>query len=433
MKIKPTSEKVKSAPKVSSRSHLGERVPPLRFPGFEGVWEEVRIRELYSERTQRCTTPMELLSVTISEGVVPRADIEGKDNSSEDKSNYKVVHVGDMVYNTMRMWQGASGLSAYNGIVSPAYTILKDAAKFDHEFMASLFKTEWLINEFRKNSQGLTSDTWNLKYPQIAAIKVRLPSVQEQHHIATFLSLIDSRITAQRKIVELLKKHKRGLVQDLFTSELSKLPRLRFAGFKDAWTIRSFDEVFSFLKNNTLPRSEMTTAGGMIRNVHYGDVLIKYGDVLDCNRDQIPFLVSDKQSDDYRLLQDGDVVIADTAEDEAVGKTVELVGVANKLIESGLHTIACRPTISFAPRFLGYYLNSTAYRRQLLPLMQGIKVLSLSKSQLGKTQLLFPPDINEQKRIAELLTGIDAHIAMAQSHLDKMQSLKTGFLQQLFV
>ena len=392
-----------------------------------------RIGELYSERSQRCTTPMELLSVTISEGVVPRADIEGKDNSSEDKSNYKVVHVGDMVYNTMRMWQGASGLSAYNGIVSPAYTILTDAAKFDHEFMASLFKTEWLINEFRKNSQGLTSDTWNLKYPQIAAIKVRLPSVQEQHHIATFLFLIDSRITAQRKIVELLKKHKRGLVQDLFTSELSKLPRLRFAGFKDAWTIRSFDEVFSFLKNNTLPRSEMTTAGGMIRNVHYGDVLIKYGDVLDCNRDQIPFLVSDKQSDDYRLLQDGDVVIADTAEDEAVGKTVELVGVANKLIESGLHTIACRPTISFAPRFLGYYLNSTTYRRQLLPLMQGIKVLSLSKSQLGKTQLLFPPDINEQKRIVELLTGIDAHIAVAQSHLDKMQSLKTGFLQQLFV
>ena len=392
-----------------------------------------RIGELYSERSQRCTTPMELLSVTISEGVVPRADIEGKDNSSEDKSNYKVVHVGDMVYNTMRMWQGASGLSAYNGIVSPAYTILKDAAKFDHEFMASLFKTEWLINEFRKNSQGLTSDTWNLKYPQIVAIKVRLPSVQEQHHIATFLSLIDSRITAQRKIVELLKKHKRGLVQDLFTSELSKLPRRRFAGFKDAWTSRSFDEVFSFLKNNTLPRSEMTTAGGMIRNVHYGDVLIKYGDVLDCNQDQIPFLVSDKKSDDCRLLQDGDVVIADTAEDEAVGKTVELVGVANKLIESGLHTIACRPKIPFASRFLGYYLNSIAYRRQLLPLMQGIKVLSLSKSQLGKTQLLFPPDINEQKRIAELLAGIDAHIAVAQSHLDKMQSLKMGFLQQLFV
>ena len=409
------------------------RVPRLRFPGFDGEWEVVRIGELYSERSQRCTTPMELLSVTISEGVVPRADIEGKDNSSEDKSNYKVVHVGDMVYNTMRMWQGASGLSAYNGIVSPAYTILKDAAKFDHEFMASLFKTEWLINEFRKNSQGLTSDTWNLKYPQIAAIKVRLPSAQEQHHIATFLSLIDSRITAQRKIVELLKKHKRGLVQDLFTGELSKLPRRRFGGFKDAWISRSFDEVFSFLKNNTLPRSEMTTVGGIIRNVHYGDVLIKYGDVLDCNRNQIPFLVSDKQSDDCRLLQDGDVVIADTAEDEAVGKAVELVGVANKLIESGLHTIACRPKIPFASRFLGYYLNSTAYRRQLLPLMQGIKVLSLSKSQLGKTQLHFPSNINEQKRIAELLAGIDALIVVAELHLDKMQSLKTGLLQQLFV
>lgn len=231
----------------------------------------------------------------------------------------------------------------------------------------------------------------------------------------------------------ILKKHKRGLVQDLFTADLLKSPRRRFADFKDAWISRSFDEVFSFLKNNTLPRSEMTTAGGMIRNVHYGDVLIKYGDVLDCNRNQMPFLVGGNRSDDCRLLQDGDVVIADTAEDEAVGKAVELVGVDTKLIESGLHTIACRPKTPFAPRFLGYYLNSTAYRRQLLPLMQGIKVLSLSKSQLGKTQLLFPSNINEQKRIAELLAGIDAHIVVAQLHLDKMQSLKTGLLQQLFV
>ena len=230
-----------------------------------------------------------------------------------------------------------------------------------------------------------------------------------------------------------LKKHKRGLVQDLFTGDSSKLPRRRFADFKGAWVSRSFGEMFSFLKNNTLPRSEMTAAGGMIRNVHYGDVLIKYGDVLDCDRDQIPFIIGVKQSDECRLLQDGDVIIADTAEDEAVGKAVELTGVANKMIESGLHTMACRPRISFAPRFLGYYLNSTAYRRQLLPLMQGIKVLSLSKSQLGKTQLVFPQDLNEQKRIAELLTEIDIHIAVARSHLDRMQFLKAGLLQQLFV
>lgn len=109
---------------------------------------------------------MELLSVTMNDGVMPRSEIEGKDNSSEDKSNYKIVCKGDMVYNSMRMWQGANGVSNYNGIVSPAYTVLMPIEEIDNQYFVALFKTSNLINEFRKNSQGLTSDTWNLKYPQ---------------------------------------------------------------------------------------------------------------------------------------------------------------------------------------------------------------------------------------------------------------------------
>ena len=110
-------------------------MPKLRFPGFEGEWEEKRIGDIYSERSERPSEEMELLSVTITDGVIPRTDIEWKDNSSEDKSNYKIVRIGDMAYNTMRMWQGACGISSYEGIVSPAYTILKDDALFNHDFM----------------------------------------------------------------------------------------------------------------------------------------------------------------------------------------------------------------------------------------------------------------------------------------------------------
>ena len=418
-------------------------MPQLRFPGFNGEWNCLKLND-FAERVTRKNGSTSDIPLTISaqHGLIDQRTFFSKAVASADMSGYYLLKNGEFAYNRSSSGEFPFGsikrLDQYKaGAVSTLYICfgLRDQSPVSDFIKWYFDSSKWhreagLICAEGARNHGL------LNVPTVGFFNTmhHIPADKnEQEKIAAFLSLVDRRLTAQRRLVELLKKHKRGLVQDLFTSELSKLPRLRFAGFKDAWTIRSFDEVFSFLKNNTLPRSEMTTAGGMIRNVHYGDVLIKYGDVLDCNRDQIPFLVSDKQSDDYRLLQDGDVVIADTAEDEAVGKTVELVGVANKLIESGLHTIACRPTISFAPRFLGYYLNSTAYRRQLLPLMQGIKVLSLSKSQLGKTQLLFPPDINEQKRIAELLTGIDAHIAMAQSHLDKMQSLKTGFLQQLFV
>ena len=134
---------------------------------------------------------MELLSVTMNDGVMPRSEIEGKDNSSEDKSNYKVVRKDDMVYNSMRMWQGANGVSNYDGIVSPAYTVLMPIEEIDNRYFAALFKTSNLINEFRKKSQGLTSDTWNLKYPQIRPIRLYIPSLREQHKISAFIDALE--------------------------------------------------------------------------------------------------------------------------------------------------------------------------------------------------------------------------------------------------
>ena len=159
---------------------------------------------------------MKLLSVTMNDGVKMRSDIEGKDNSSEDKSNYKIVRAGDMVYNSMRMWQGANGISPWDGIVSPAYTVLKPRMPISNGFFAALFKTYRLINEFRKNSQGMTSDTWNLKYPQIETIKTSIPTLSEQERIAEFLTSLDKRIEKQRTLVEALKKYKRGVSNVIF-------------------------------------------------------------------------------------------------------------------------------------------------------------------------------------------------------------------------
>ena len=412
MKIKPTSEKVKSAPKVSSRSHLGERVPRLRFPGFEGEWEVVRIGELYSERTQRCTTPMELLSVTISEGVVPRTDIEGKDNSSEDKSNYKVVHVGDMVYNTMRMWQGASGLSAYNGIVSPAYTILKDAAKFDHEFMASLFKTEWLINEFRKNSQGLTSDTWNLKYPQIAAIKVRLPSVQEQHHIATFLSLIDSRITSQRKIVELLKKHKRGLHSAIFGQKC----RVVNADGKPwpAWRQVRIGDIFQ----------ERSERGGTADELL--SVTINNGVKRQADTDKKDSSSEDKSN--YKKVLPGDIVYNTMRMWQGASGVSPWAGIV-----SPAYTVIY-PRGRQNTTFWAYAFKYWRLIQEFQKFSQGLTsdTWNLKYPQLSDIRV-YEPSMDEQEAIVDILSMLDERVSAAEQELNKMRNLKSGLLQQLFV
>ncbi|MGU8238004.1 restriction endonuclease subunit S [Clostridium perfringens] len=179
-------------------------------------WEEKKLGACFLERSITNNNELELLSVTINNGVKKRSDIEGKDNSSDDKSNYKLVEKNDIVYNSMRMWQGASGVSSYRGIVSPAYTILIPQNKVNSYFFAYLFKLKKVINEFRKFSQGLTSDTWNLKYPLLKDIRVKVPCLEEQTKIANFLSNIDNIIDKESKKLEELRQWKKGLLQQMF-------------------------------------------------------------------------------------------------------------------------------------------------------------------------------------------------------------------------
>ena len=167
--------------------------------------------------------------------------------------------------------------------------------------------------------------------------------------------------------------------------------------------------------NNTLSRVELSYDEGTVLNVHYGDVLIKYGSVLDVQKDDIP-RIPHRCIEDFNgaLLQDGDVIIADTAEDETIGKACEIGNLQGSAIVSGLHTMVCRPRNRMALGYLGYYLNSNAYHHQLLPLMQGIKVLSLSRSNIQKTTVSYPSAMKEQQLIASYFSQLDHLITLHQ-------------------
>ena len=211
---------------------------------------------------------------------------------------------------------------------------------------------------------------------------------------------------------------------------LEKRPKLRFPGFDEPWENRKFSSVFSFLQNNTLSRSELDTSGKVL-NIHYGDVLIKYGSVLDASDQTIPYIVPGNESPNYVHLQDGDVVIADTAEDETVGKTTEIYNVLGSKIEAGLHTIPCRPMIPFAPKYLGYYMNTSCYHKQLIPLMQGIKVLSVSKGNISKTEISAPNSLEEQKKISSLLYLLDQRAAIQSKIIEALKKYKRGLNRRL--
>lgn len=196
------------------------------------------------------------------------------------------------------------------------------------------------------------------------------------------------------------------------------------------WEIRLFSQTFNIYPNNTYPRDCMNNSCGEVRNIHYGDVLIKYPTIVDVEKCSIPYLNKNVKVTTSKFVQSGDVIIADTAEDETVGKCIEIKNDAEIKIVSGLHTFFCRPTIPFASGWLGYYINSSSYHNQLLPFITGIKVSSISRQSIQGTKLLLPP-LSEQKAIAKALSDVDDLIAALDKKIAKKRLVKQGAMQQL--
>lgn len=189
-----------------------------RLSGFSGEWKKIKLGELFSERTERNAIHLPLLAITGTKGVVPRSDLDLKDNSSEDKSKYLKICIGDIGYNTMRMWQGVSAFSEYEGIVSPAYTILKPKEKVNAKYFFYIFKMPSQVFMFYRFSQGLVDDTRNLKYSNFKQIKVCYATdLKEQTAIAEILTTADKEIQLLKNQLTEEKQKKKALMQLLLT------------------------------------------------------------------------------------------------------------------------------------------------------------------------------------------------------------------------
>ncbi len=390
---------------VSSSNGLEKR-PKLRFPGFDDPYKHCRIGDIYAERSQRGASDMELLSVTMNDGVIPRSKIEGKDNSSEDKSNYKVVLTGDMVYNSMRMWQGANGISPCDGIVSPAYTVLMPKIPISNGYFAAFFKSPNLINEFRKNSQGMTSDTWNLKYPQIETIKVCIPALSEQNRVADMLGTLERRIAKQVQLVDNLKKYKRGVVAAIFTHQLK---------FSDAtgnpypeWTSCTLQEAVDFLDGQRKPLESADRGKRQGQYPYYGaSGIIDY--------------IDDFIFDEPLLLlgEDGANIL---------NRSTPLCFIAEGKYWVNNHAHVMRPKAGQNIKFLCELLESLDYTRY----NTGTAQPKLNQDKCRRIGLALPV-YEEQCHIADFLSALDQRTDKAQSILDYLLSNRDGLLQQLFI
>ena len=359
---------------------------------------------------------MELLSVTMNDGVMPRSEIEGKDNSSEDKSNYKVVLMGDMVYNSMRMWQGASGISPCDGIVSPAYTVLMPKISISNGYFAAFFKSPNLINEFRKNSQGMTSDTWNLKYPQIETIKICIPALSEQNRVADLLGTLERRIAKQAQLVDSLKKYKRGLLSREFGQQENGVLNNRYVG--------KLKDYFHLSSGSTPSSTNRAFYSGNIRWVSSGELKPKYL----CETSQ--HISSEAVSSCNLREYPANTLLVAMYGLEAAG----VRGTASILSVLATISQACMAIQQTGEIDIEYLYYWYIYNGQWIGIQiaQGTKQHNLSTDTLGNLRI-HAPSCSKQKKVCKLLSQIDYLIEKECKKIDLLSSVKRGLLQQLFI
>jgi type I restriction enzyme S subunit len=300
------------------------------------------------------------------------------------------------------------------------------------ELLAQLLATKESNKRLnRLNDSGAKA---GLNLGTVRGFKIYLPTLPEQKKIAAFLGVVDAKIVALRVRQAGLERYKRGLMQALFSQTL-RFTKPDGTLFPD-WEEKRLGEVFDWVRTNSLSRENLNYEGGETQNIHYGDIHTKFSATFRQSQERVPFVSAGavpKGFTDEEFCLLGDVVIADASEDYAdIGKVIEILELSETPLVAGLHTYIARPKGGLALGFSGYLLRSATLRMQIMKIAQGVSVLGISKTNLEK--LVFElPHPEEQQKIADALSAMDAKIAAVSGQVTQMEAFKKGLLQQMFV
>lgn len=395
-----------------------KNVPQIRFKGFEGEWEEKKLGECFSERLDR-SAEGELISVTINSGIRKFSELGRHDNSSEDKSNYKCVHIGDIAYNSMRMWQGASGYSKYDGIVSPAYTVLVPKTDVDSLMFSYLFKRKEAITLFKLNSQGITSDTWNLKYPTLSNLCIFKPiDISEQTRIASLFTAIDKQISCSEAKLDKLRTVKKTLLKKMFASQGEKTPQIRFKGFDGAWEEKKFSKItYSAGKKNKdnipLESYSITNENGFIPQ---NEQFEKGGNMTTADKSMYYIVEKDSFAYNPARINVGSIGYYNGNKDVIVSSLYEVF----------------KTTAEVNDRFLWHWLKSNHFYKKILQFQEGGVRLYFYYDKLCMCSMYMPTP-NEQEKVGNLLDSLDKQISLQEQKIEKLKAVKKTLLKKMFV
>jgi type I restriction enzyme, S subunit len=417
-------------------------MPALRFKRDDGSdypdCEEKRLGDVLYERKESAPKSSGLPHISLTtEGVVPKTARYDRDFlvRDDEEKKYKITRLGDLCYNPANLKFGVISMNKLgDGIFSPIYVTfeIRDAIP---EYIEALVKQPDFQKKIRRYEQGTVYERMAVSAADFVTAKIAFPHPDEQKKIAAFLGAVDNKINALRRKHDGLKQFKAGLMQKLFSQEL-RFKRDDGSNYPD-WEEKRLGELFVWVRTNNLSRDALTSEPFAVQNIHYGDIHSKFRASFHQTREDVPYVDERKWSkpfSDEEFCRVGDVVIADASEDYAdIGKAIEIIEVKKGTLVAGLHTyIARQINNQLVTGFSGYLLRSGPMRRQIMRIAQGISVLGISKTNLSKLELDVPhPD--EQQKIADCLSAVDAKIEAVDGQITQMEAFKKGLLQKMFV
>ena len=384
---------------VTKLLHLGDFFKSSRKKGYDGL---------------------PLLSVTLENGLIPRDTLERRTETNLSADEHLLVSQGDIAYNMMRIWQGALGRARMNGLVSPAYVVLKPSPTVDSEFAEYLFKTPRMIYLFWAYSYGLTKDRLRLYFDDFSQIPVSIPPIQEQKKIAQILSTWDQTIATTERLLDLARQQKKALMQQLLTG------KKRFPGFEGAWRnlplCKMAEIIVSPVDKKTEP-NEFSVELCNYTDVYYNHQITQ----------KINFMraTATKAEIEKYTLQKGDVLI--TKDSETPGDIAVPALVSENLngVVCGYHLAIIRPNNSCVDSaFLNYLFSMQKTRYYFFTLATGATRFGLSVGAINHAHFNIP-NIDEQVKIATVLSATDQEIQTLQSQLDGLKQEKKALMQQL--
>lgn len=390
---------------------------------FPGDWTTASIETLYTERKESGQEGLPVLSVSIHSGVSDKSldkTERGKEiKRIEDKTQYKKVYPGDLIFNMMRAWQGGIGVASVQGQVSPAYIVAQPNDSIFPYYMNYYMKMPQMIGKLQRRSYGVTDFRLRLYWKSFVTIMCHLPDLREQKCIAAILETQDRVIALREKLLAEKLRQKQYLMQVLLTG------KKRLPGFTGKW---------NYVQMKTLGTTYSGLSGKNKEDFGKGRPYIPYiniysNAVIDTNNfDYVSIAENEKQNS----VKYGDIFFTTSSEtpDEVGMSSVLLEKVDNLYLNSFCFGFRLHNFLTLLPQYAVYYFRGGNFRRILDSLAQGSTRFNLSKNNLLKAMLLLPP-IKEQKAIVEILRTIDREINLLKQELEQERRKKKALMQLL--